>query len=178
MVTPCATSRLQTDLGKEFNNALFRGMLKREGIQHFSTHRDAKASVVERFNRTLKERRAYLNVLPQLLNGYNQTCHRSIGMAPRDVTDDNKRVVWTKLYGKSLKRRPRRKLKVGDRVPLSKKHRPFKKGYLPGWTEAVSLYCETRGAGTCGHLQIGRMGFHALGREFIRARCPKRHRVR
>ena len=141
--------RLQTDLGKEFYNAPFRRMLEREGIQHFSTHGDAKASIVERFNRTLKERmyryftarntRTYLNVLPQLLNGYNQTRHRSIGMAPRDVTDDNVRVVWTKLYGKRLKRRPRPKLKVGDRVRLSKKHRPFKKGYLPGWTEEVFI---------------------------------------
>ena len=27
------------------------------------------------------------------------------------------------------------KCQVGDRVRLNKKHRPFKKGYLPGWTE-------------------------------------------
>ena len=60
-------------------------------------------------------------------------------MARRDITDDNGHVVWTKLYGKRLKRRPRPKLKVGDRVRLSKKHRPFKKGYLPGWTEEVFI---------------------------------------
>ena len=135
--------RLQTDLGKEFYNAPFRRMLEREGIQHFLMHWDAKASIVERFNCMLKERmfryftarntRTYLNVLPQLLNGYNQTCHRSIGMAPHDVTDDNERVVWTKLYGKRLKQYPRPKLKVGDRVRLSKK------GYLPGWTEEVFI---------------------------------------
>lgn len=28
--------------------------------------------------------------------------------------------------------------KVGDKVRLNKKFRPFKKGYLPGWTEEVS----------------------------------------
>ena len=58
-------------------------------------------------------------------------------MAPRDVTDKNEAAVLTKLYGKRMKRRPRPKLKAGDRVRLSKKHRPFKKGYLPGWTEEV-----------------------------------------
>ena len=42
-------------------------------------------------------------------------------MAPREVRDKNEGTVWTKLYGK--------RLKVGDRVRLSKKHRPFKKGY-------------------------------------------------
>ena len=26
---------------------------------------------------------------------------------------------------------------MGDKVRLQKKHRPFKKGYLPGWTEEV-----------------------------------------
>ena len=44
-----------------------------------------------------------------------------------------------KLYGKRLKRHPRPKLKVGDRVRLSKKHPPFKKGYLPGCTEEVFI---------------------------------------
>lgn len=139
--------RLQTDAGKEFYNVPFKRLLEKEGIHHFSTHGDAKASIVERFNRTLKQRmyryftarntRVYVNVLSQLLDGYNGSRHRSIGMAPRDVTEKNEGTVWSTLYGKRLKRRPRPKLKVGDRVRLSKKHRPFKKGYLPGWTEEV-----------------------------------------
>ena len=28
---------------------------------------------------------------------------------------------------------------MGDRVPLSKKHFPFKKGYLPGWMEEILI---------------------------------------
>ena len=47
---------LHTDQGKQFYSTSVRRMLEREGIQHFSTHGDAKASVVERFNRTLKGR--------------------------------------------------------------------------------------------------------------------------
>ena len=143
------------DLGKEFYNAPFRRMLKQEGSQHFSTHGDAKASIVECFNRMLKElmhrsftarnTRTYLNVLPQLLNEHNQTRHRSIGMAPQDVTDEHEPVVWAKLFGKRLKRRPRPKLKVGDGVHLCKKHRLFKKGYLLGWTEEVFI----AGGGHC-----------------------------
>ena len=125
---------LQTDAGKEFYNAAFRRMLAKEGIYHLSTHGDAKASMVKRFNRTLKQRMyRYFSVLPQLLDGYNQ----SIGMAPHDVTDKYEGTVWTKLYGKRLKSPPHPKLEVGHQVRLSKKHRPFKKGYLPGWTEEV-----------------------------------------
>ena len=47
-------NRLQTDRGKEFYNRTFQRWLEEQGIQHFSTEGDAKASVVERFNRTLK----------------------------------------------------------------------------------------------------------------------------
>ena len=49
-------NRRQTDKGKEFYNRSFENWTKDRGIQHFSTRGDAKASVVERFNRTLKQR--------------------------------------------------------------------------------------------------------------------------
>ena len=117
-------------------------------MDHFSTEGDAKAAVVERFNRTLKERlHRYFtaaNTLrlstrySQLVEGYNATRHRSIGMAPRDVTWKNEEAVWKRLYEKRLKAKPQRpKFKVGDRVRLNKIHRTFEKGYLPGWTEEV-----------------------------------------
>ena len=57
---------------------------------------------------------------------------------PQDVTWDNEEAVWKHLYEKRLKeKRPKAKLKVGDRVRLNKIHRTFEKGYLPGWTEEV-----------------------------------------
>ena len=33
---------------------------------------------------------------------------------------------------------------MGDRVRLNKKHCPFKKGYLPGWTEEVFVVTHVR----------------------------------
>ena len=66
------------------------------------------------------------------------------GMASRDATDDNEGAVLTQLNAKCLKRRPRPKLKVGDRIRFSKKYRPFKKGYLPGWTEEVFVVCRVQ----------------------------------
>ena len=102
--------RLQTDKGKEFYNTKVQTWLKHEGIRHFSTHRDAKASVVERFNRTLKGRMycyltaantlTYLDVLPALVKAFNSDVHRSIGMAPQDVTENNEAQVWQTLYGR------------------------------------------------------------------------------
>ena len=74
-------NRLQTDRGKEFYNRTFQRWLDKQGIEHFSTEGDAKASVVERFNRTLKERLyryftaantlKFDDVLPELVEGYN-----------------------------------------------------------------------------------------------------------
>ena len=47
---------LQTDDGKEFRNSTFAALMKKKNIHHFSTSGDTKASIVERFNRTFKER--------------------------------------------------------------------------------------------------------------------------
>ena len=99
--------------------------------------------MVERFSCTLKVRLyRYLTAantlrfddqLPQLAEGYNATRHRSIGMAPKDVTWDNEEAVWKRPYEKRLKEKhPKPKFNVGDRVCLNKIHRTFGKGYLPG----------------------------------------------
>ena len=48
--------RLQTDKGSELYNKSFQEYLKQKGINHFSTQSDTKASVVERFNKTIKQR--------------------------------------------------------------------------------------------------------------------------
>ena len=137
--------QLQTDKGKIFYNTTFARWLDQQGIRHFSTQGDAKASVVEQFNRklkgsmyryfTAKGTRDSLSVLPALVDGYNQSRHRSIGMAPKDVTEQNEKQVWQRLYGKRLRGRTRPRLKVGQKVRLTKKHLPFKKGYLPGCTK-------------------------------------------
>ena len=41
-------------MGKEFYNADVQKILKKHDVNHYSTYSTLKASVVERFNRTLK----------------------------------------------------------------------------------------------------------------------------
>ena len=43
-----------SDKGTEFTNRKFQALLKKEGIRFFTTQNETKASIVERFNRTLK----------------------------------------------------------------------------------------------------------------------------
>ena len=147
---------MQTDPGKEFYNQVFQNLLKQQNIHHFSTHGDAKASIVERFNKTIKSKLyeyftaantlKYVDVLPKLMYQYNQTYHRSIRMTPAKVTSFNAKEVWDNLYGKYVNSKKKKKkppaFKVGDKRRLNKKFRPFKKGYLPGWTEEVFVVRE------------------------------------
>ena len=100
---------VQNDKGAEFLNLTFQSMLHRHGIKFYtSENENLKAAVVERFNRTLKTKmfryftyantRRYLDVLDDLLHSYNNTHHRSIGMAPSEVNADNEDVVRARLY--------------------------------------------------------------------------------
>ena len=123
---------LQTDQGLEFLNKPVQALLKKHGIHHFSTHNaETKTSVVERFNRTLKTWR-YIDVLQDLVQSYNNTPHRSIDMAPSQVSSQNQEQVWQRLYGHDGKGVP--KLRVSDRVRISKYKGKFEKGYAVNWS--------------------------------------------
>ena len=81
-------TKLQTDQGTEFLNRVFQKFLSDSNIAFFTVNSGLKASVVERFNRTLKNKMykyftakntlTYINLLPQLVSSYNNTYHRSI----------------------------------------------------------------------------------------------------
>lgn len=137
---------LQTDRGSEFYNSLTREFFKRQNINHYSTHSQTKASVVERFNRTLKNKLyriftyrnsyKYIDVLDKVLESYNNSIHRSIGMAPSKVTPLDHSKIFHKLYGKG-NHTVTYKFKENDYVRISKVRKTFQKGYHPGWSEEV-----------------------------------------
>ena len=139
--------RLQTDKGTEFTNRVFQKFLKEHDVHFFTTYNEeTKASIVERFNRTLKtkmwkyfthrETLTYVEVLSEMVASYNHTVHRTIGIPPAEVTWANQTTVSKRLYGR---KGPKISCKFspGDRVRLSKAKRTFKKGYLPNWTEEL-----------------------------------------
>ena len=142
---PC--NMVQSDKGTEFVNSTFQSMLRRRGIKFYtSENEDIKAAVVERFNRTLKEKmyryftskhtRRYTDILQDLVYAYNHTHHRSIGMAPADVTADNEDIVRARLYPVQTKLLDW-KFKVGDKVRIVMQRRPFQKGYIGNWSEEI-----------------------------------------
>ncbi|WP_375669948.1 DDE-type integrase/transposase/recombinase, partial [Bartonella sp. CL29QHWL] len=141
--------KIQFDDGTEFYNKHFKELLTENDIEWFSSKSDKKAAVVERFNRTLKEKMwryftaketdEWIDILDDLVNGYNNTFHSSIGMKPVDARKiENEGTVWYNLYGLHLRETfgdP--KYKVGDSVRISKYKSIFDKGYLPNFTEEV-----------------------------------------
>jgi transposase InsO family protein len=137
---------LQTDRGLEFLNAQVQGVFRRHNIRHyFSLNDDIKAALIERFNRTLKSRlyrfmthhrtNRWIDVLSDVVDSYNRSRHRSIGMAPIDVVPENEDELAKRLYP------PKPPLKyrydAGDRVRIARYKHVFQKGYLPNWTEEV-----------------------------------------
>ena len=100
---------IQIDKGTEFTNRKFHKWLSENGIQFFTSENDdIKASIMESINRNLKSKLwryfihhdtlTYVDILDSVVDLYNRTPHRSIRMAPNDVTSGNKVRVWLRLY--------------------------------------------------------------------------------
>lgn len=137
---------LHTDEGKEFFNSKFQALMKEYKIRHYNTYTSKKASVVERFNRTLKEKMwryftanntiVWHDILQDLVDAYNNSKHRTIGMKPVDVSDSNKIKVLKRLaVSKTSVQEPN--FKVGDIVRISKTKKMFDKSYIGNWTEEL-----------------------------------------
>lgn len=137
---------LQTDDGKEFFNKEFALLMRKYSINHYSTYSVMKASIVERFNRTLKEimwkefsnRGTYkwIDIYKSLITEYNKRRHGTIKMAPINVTHNNEKHLLNTVYS-HLKIFKPSGFKVGDYVRISKYKHIFEKGYTPNWTTEI-----------------------------------------
>ena len=107
----------------------------------YSTYNEGKSVVPERFIRTLKNKlykhmtatgKNVCYVLGDVVNEYNNTKHNTIKMKPKDGRD-NKRVYIDEHNEKDSR------LKVGDRVRISKFNNIFAKGYTPNWSKEIFI---------------------------------------
>ena len=143
---------LSTDKGMEFKSKLFQKCLKNNGITYIDAQTEHKACVVERFNRTLKEKMwryftakctfRYIDALNPITQSYNNSWHSAIQMKPVDVNVINQNIAYRNLYGHDFDTykpitAPRKafKLSLGAKVRISRIKNVFDKGYLPNWTQ-------------------------------------------
>jgi len=177
---------VQSDKVTEFLNSTFQGMLKRRGIKFYtSENEDLKASVVERFNRTLKSKmyryfthkntRRYVDALDDMLHSYNNTRHRSIGMAPTEVDVENEDLVRKRLNSPKPKSYEW-KYEVGDRVRHTMQKRPFRKGYLGDWS--LEIFVIKSSTHRSRHVPTSGLGRRTYKRQVSRARTIEGLKVR
>ena len=126
-------SKMWVDKGREFYNKDVQKL-----VEVYSTENEEKSCVIERFNRTIKEKmfkyfsanntRKFVDVLDLLVDQYNNTIHSSIKMTPKEAScKENENEVWRNLYpefgGKTLAP----KFSIGDHVRITKKNKTFHK---------------------------------------------------
>lgn len=131
--------KMQTDDGVEFYNQHVRKLFRHLNIIHFSTDQELKAQIVERFNRTLREKinryrtanntMLYHDVLPDLIHAYNSSPHSSLGnYAPAEVTPQNEQMIREIQYGPYLRSEaPDPKFKIGEIVRAARVKKGLKK---------------------------------------------------
>ena len=143
--------KLWTDKGKEFYNTDVKKL-----IELYSTENEEKSSIVERWIRTMKEKMwkyftdkntyNYMDVLPDLVEDYNNTVHSSTKLTPVEASKEkNELTVWRNLYPDRYKiNNLTPKFSVGDEVRITKKKKVFEKGYTTRWTEEIFTIKEIR----------------------------------
>src|SRR5215475_4323724 len=104
--------KLQTDKGTEFINKQTQNYFKKIGIKFFTTENETKAQIVERWNRTTKEKmykyftayntKTWIDILQDLIFNYNNSYHSSIKMTPTEALK-NEDIVRKNLYPTTTK---------------------------------------------------------------------------
>jgi hypothetical protein len=149
--------KLQTDKGTEFRNARVREFLREEGTRWFSSENEViKASLVERFNKTLRRKihayltrfreGRYIDRLSDMVDAYNRMPHSTLnGLAPIDVNSHNAADLFVSMYEPSSSlARKKPKLVPGDHVRTTKHRGAFERGYTEQWTREIFVVDEVR----------------------------------
>ena len=113
--------------------------MKELGVELYSSENEEKSSVVERWNRTMKEKmfkyftanntNQYIDILEDFVEKYNNMKHSSIKMTPVEVSKrTNAITVYRNLYPDLTRRPMGAKFKIGDKVRIQKKKGLFEKG--------------------------------------------------
>lgn len=138
---------LQTDAGREFFNKDFQKLMKRYGVNHYNVFSEKKAAIVERVNRTLKNMMwkefslqghyKWLDILPKIVQRYNNKKHRTTQMKPVKVTKKVEKLLLNTVYSRIKMTQLKTKFKIGDYVRISKRRGIFDKKYLANWSAEI-----------------------------------------
>lgn len=134
---------LWVDQGTEFAG-VFKTYCETMNMHIYHTYSETKAALAERAIRSLKrilyrymeekQTYMYINKLQDFVDIINNRVNRSIGKSPKTVTNSD--VISLHYQEKSMHMKfP--KFSIGDKVHISKKDIPFRKGYKPQYTKEI-----------------------------------------
>lgn len=145
-------SVLQSDRGLEFKNKNFKSFLEHKNIklQFPQTTSQFKCAVIERFNRTIKQKmfkyftekgknhRRYIDDLQKLVFQYNHSFHSTIKMEPAEVKPHHSPKIYTNTHkSHQLETVHPPKFAKKDQVRVIKKKNRFEHGYTEKWTREI-----------------------------------------
>jgi hypothetical protein len=145
---------LWVDHGLEFYNKIFQSYLDKNNIIIYSTESELKNSVIERFNRTLKEmmmidlttrkllglKENWVDLIPYLLEEYNNRNHSTINMSPIEASKPESQSLLEETWRNHLNNSPSKSkplYKVGDFVRIYRWKNTFEKGFKQNWTTEI-----------------------------------------
>lgn len=144
---------IHTDRGKEFYNVHFNSLMKKHNINLYSTYSKMKASIVERFNRTLLTKLwkqfsfqgtyKWIDILKSIIHTYNNTRHSTIKIRPVEVNKTNEKQILRTIYKQKINFY-KNKFEINDLVRISKHKSLFEKGYTPSWSTEVFKICKVQ----------------------------------
>ena len=121
-----------------------KSWLQDNNIETYSTNKERKSVVMERFIRNLKNKiyehmtsiskNVYIDKLANLVDKYNNAYNSTMKMNPVDVKFSS---TYTEFDKENSDKDP--KFKVGDHVRISKYKSIFAKGYVPNWSQEVFM---------------------------------------
>jgi Integrase core domain/Chromo (CHRromatin Organisation MOdifier) domain len=131
------------DKGSEFSNQIFKDFCDQNKIKFINPQASVHAAFIERFNRTLQllmykymtdnETERYIDVLPQLVQSYNNRLHRMIKTTPQKAenNDNGEHLKLELIQQEQIKKiKPKKpQLKVGSYVRIAKQKGKFSRGY-------------------------------------------------
>ena len=141
-------NNIQTDRGKEFYNQHVQRVFKKYNVNHYTVNSQFKAPIVERFNRTLREKlnrwfthkgsKVWYNVLPQILQAYNNSKHSGIfKWRPSEVTRKNEHKLWQLKQEEQQQKYRKPTIPLLNYVRISKVGDKFIKNFDQNWSDEV-----------------------------------------
>lgn len=148
---PFTIQSIYADDGKEWKGEMGR-FLDEKNIKIIVATSWVKASIIERFQKTLKLRIVkymrqqhsyeYVSALPNIVNNINNSVNRTLQMAPASIQFSNQHVLYNRLYRPQRKahskfKRASAMFEVGDDVIVGLKNTIYKRGYEQNYSDEV-----------------------------------------